>query len=75
MDSIFEDQAKELMTKERAEFVRKLRVDEKNTWRGVAGECNDQWKGDWGSNQIMGMELCAAAAKFFDENYMKEPWN
>lgn len=75
MDSTFEDEAKELMTKERAEFIRKLRVDEDYTWREVAWACNEAWDGDWDSNQIMGMALCEEAAKLFDENYRKEPWN
>jgi hypothetical protein len=68
--------AKEFMTKERAEFVRKIRVDSEDyTWRGVARECNDEWGGNWGDNQIMGMALCEEAAKYFDEDYLKEPWN
>lgn len=72
---MFEDEAKELMTKERAEFIRKLRVDENYTWREVAWACNQAWSGDWDCNQNMGMALCEEAAKLFDENYRKGLWN
>jgi len=70
-----------LMEKEHAEFVRKLRVDEGYSWRAVADTCYIEWGGDafeeWDppSNQLMGMALCEHAAEFFDEHYMKEPWN
>ena len=66
-----------IITKERADYVRKLRVEEDYTWRAVAQDCYDEWKGDWSppSNQIMGMMLCEVAAGFFGENYMQEPWN
>lgn len=65
------------ITPEQAAFVRKLRVDDGWSWRGVAQECYNAWNGDWQppSNQIMGMALCEAAAKHFSEDYMQEPWN
>lgn len=65
------------ITSEQAAFVRKLRVDDGWTWRGVAQECHDAWNGDWQppSNQIMGMALCEVAAKHFGEDYMQDPWN
>jgi len=70
----------EHMTKEQAEFIRKLRVDERYSWRAVARACyNQRWPGwlkwDPPSNQIMGMSLCKRAAEMFEENYMKPPWN
>jgi len=71
----------EHMTKEQAEFVRRLRVDEGYSWRAVARRCygNHRFRG-WGrwdppSNQIMGMALCERAALMYGEDYEKEPWN
>jgi len=74
------------MTLEQAKFVRFLRIEAEDvsslwgtftgyTWRGVAQKCNDEWDGDWGQNQIAGMEICEQAAKMFGEDYKKEPWN
>jgi hypothetical protein len=71
----------EHMTKEQAEFVRKLRVDEGYSWRAVARRCygNHRFRDwpKWGppSNQIMGMALCQRAAEMFGEDYQKPPWN
>ena len=72
-----EDFTKLEMTKERAEFVRKLRLEEDYTWRMIAQECFEQWQGDWepSSNQLVGMALCKAAALVFNENYATAPWN
>jgi capsid protein len=66
-----------LITKQKAEFIRKLRVEQDYTWRAVAQACYDEWKGNWTppSNQIMGMMLCEVAASFFNEDYMSDPWN
>lgn len=57
-------------------FVRFWRVVEQGTWRYVAAQAHKKW-GDWSppSNQIVGMELCEAAAKHFGEDYMQPPWN
>jgi len=72
---------REHMTKEQAEFVRKLRVDERYSWRAVARRCygnhrfRDWSKWDPPSNQIMGMALCERAAVMYGEDYEKEPWN
>jgi hypothetical protein len=70
------------MTKEQAEYIRKLRVDEGYSWRAVARACHDlKWwppDGYWDrvpSAQPMGMALCEVAADFFGEDYMCEPWN
>jgi hypothetical protein len=73
----FLETAKVIITKERADYVRKLRVDDGYSWRAVAHACYDEWQGDWGppSNQLMGMSLCEIAAGFFGEHYMQEPWN
>jgi hypothetical protein len=71
---------REHMTREQAEFVRKLRVDEGYSWRAVARACyNQRWPGwlkwDPPSNQIMGMSLCERAAEIHSEDYQKPPWN
>lgn len=72
---------REHMTKEQAEFVRKLRVDEGYSWRAVARRCygNHRFRGwlrwDPPSNQIMGMSLCERAAEMHGEDYQKPPWN
>lgn len=73
----FMEQVIGFMTREKAEFVRRLRVDEGYSWRAVARECSDAWKGDWSppSNQIMGMCLCDVAARVLGEDFNKEPWN
>jgi death-on-curing protein len=67
------------MTRARAESIRRLRVDESYSWRAVAAECHEQWVDDasWEppSNQLAGMELCEAAAEYFDEHFLTAPWN
>jgi len=71
---------REHMTREQAEFVRKLRVDQGYSWRAVARACyNQHWPGwlrwDPPGNQIMGMSLCERAAEMHGEDYQKPPWN
>jgi len=63
------------MPKERAEEVRRLRVDERNTWRGVARKTALLWGRGWGSNQLAGMALCEAASAHFGENAHTGVWN
>lgn len=64
------------MTREQAEFVRRLRCAEDGySWRAVAATCALEWGGDWGDNQLAGMSICKAAARHFDENFMEPPWN
>lgn len=63
------------MTRSEAAYVRRLRVEEDDSWRGIAYECSRQWGGDWGDNQRAGMELCRRAALLFGEDYMSSPWN
>lgn len=69
-DAMFES-----MTREDAEMVRRIRVDEGYTWRAVAETCALEWAGDWGSNQLYGMAICERAASFFGDHYMAPPWN
>jgi hypothetical protein len=69
----------ETMTKKQAEKVREWRVNDDCTWRGIAQMAwNEGWfdrRWDPPSNQLMGMDLCEKAARFFGENYMEPPWN
>jgi len=76
-DEWFEDGelTRHLMTPERAAFVRKLRVDKHLTWRGVAEACSTAWDGDWGDNQLWGIDLCFVAAEMLGEDSGKPPWN
>lgn len=70
------------MTREQAEHIRNLRVNEGYSWRAVARICHSlEWwpKSEYWdrvpSAQPMGMALCKVAAGFFGEDYMIEPWN
>jgi hypothetical protein len=75
----FEHLAKN-MTRKQAKQIRIFRMDHRMTWRSVARACHSQmWSNLCGwyppSNQIMGMVLCAKAASFFKEDFIKPPWN
>lgn len=63
------------MTREQAEYVRHLRVEQGYTWRSVAATCALEWSGDWGSNQLAGMAICERAAGFWGEDYQDGVWN
>ena len=75
----FLEQIGPFMTPERAKYVRKLRVDDDLTWRGVAEAWEKEfatiapWK--FKGSQLAGMAKCELAAKCFGEDYMKPPWN
>jgi hypothetical protein len=81
----FDEDATRIMNARRADEVRRLRVDEGHSWRAVAHACYDAWslelprdvRESWmpPSNQLMGMALCEAAARFFFEDPMQPPWN
>ena len=75
----FLDRIKPFMTPERAQFVRRLRVDEERTWRGTAEAWEKEFASlaEWGfnGNQLAGMALCKLAAEVFGEDFMKPPWN
>jgi hypothetical protein len=66
------------MTRSRAVRIRLLRVDGSQSWRVIAADSHEQWGADaaWEppSNQIAGMELCAAAASMFGEHFLSSPW-
>jgi hypothetical protein len=75
----FLEQIAPFMTRERASYVRKLRVDEDRTWRGIAEAWEKEFASlaDWkfNGNQLAGMALCELGAKVFGEDYMEPPWN
>jgi len=67
------------MTLERAKYVRRLRVEEDRTWRGIAEAWEEEFallaEWEFNGNQLAGMALCELAAKMFGEDSMKPPWN
>lgn len=63
------------ITPKKAAQIRRWRVDEDFTWRGVAQAASDLWGSGHGSNQFYGIELCAAAAGVLGEDPDREPWN
>ena len=75
----FLEQIEPFMTLQRAQFVRGLRVDEDQTWRGIATGWEKEFESvarwDFRGNQLAGMALCELAAKMFAEDSMQPPWN
>lgn len=68
----------DVLTPSQVDFVRRLRVEEGRTWRGVARRCHDEWPdADWDppNDQAVGMELCERAAHALGEDWRREPWN
>ena len=77
--NLFYKKIKSIMTKEDAEKVKKLRIADGNTWRGVAVEMFNEWgeKACWKeipSNQLAGMALCEVACELLGENWYEEPF-
>lgn len=69
----FIDPAK--LTAKQVAQIRTWRVDQEMTWRAVAQAAIDAWRSDHGGNQLMGEELCRAAAIALGEDPDSEPWN
>jgi hypothetical protein len=68
------------MTPDQAEFVRRARVDEGETCRGVSERFSDQfddalYEDDLSGNQIVGKYLCESAALLLAEADDAPPWN
>jgi outer membrane protein assembly factor BamD (BamD/ComL family) len=63
------------ITTEMAVQIRTWRVDEDFSWRAVAQAASELWGSAYGSNQLYGEDLCAAAAQVLGENPFQEPWN
>jgi hypothetical protein len=63
------------ITAQMAVQVRAWRVDEERSWRAVAEAASDLWGFGWGSNQLFGEDLCAAAARVLGEDVRAAPWN
>ena len=51
------------LTHEMAEQIRRWRVQEEYSWRGVAEAASELWGSPYGTNQLYGENLCAAAAE------------
>ena len=79
------DYYKRIITKERAEFIRKIVIEHGSQDPEKIGQlCSDKWGGDWGLvadtpnlNRCfwIGTGLISNAAKFFGEDVTGEPWN
>jgi hypothetical protein len=63
------------ITRERAGQIRVWRVDELCSWRGVASAATVAWATHEETSQMLGVELCRAAADLLGEDHRKEPWN
>ena len=68
------------ITLEQARLVRRLRVDQDETWRGVSAGFYDAYPdvlydSDLVWNQLVGQALCEAAAKRIGEDPDRDPWN
>lgn len=66
------------MPDEVARRIRKLRVEDRYSWRSIARMAHGTaiwcaWQPS--SNQLAGMALCEVAAKRLGEDWEKDPWN
>ena len=65
-----------VMSRSRASQVRQWRVDDNRTWREISQLAGDSWEESLlENNQLIGIELCKAAARFFGEMWDRKPWN
>lgn len=73
----YED-AKKSMTKEKAELIRKLRIEDGKSWFIISSKFARCGMGfaRWGmgNDDIMGLALCKAAAEELGEDYMSKDW-
>jgi len=60
------------MTVRQANCIRKMRVEYNCSWRVVAGICDGFWNGNWGENQIVGMDICKRAMEVLGQTW--EDW-
>ncbi|MET9355753.1 hypothetical protein ABZY14_22635 [Streptomyces sp. NPDC006617] len=63
------------ITPEMAAQIRRVALRRGLFWRAAARAASDLWGSPWGSNQLFGEDLCAAAAELLGENPCREPWN
>lgn len=63
------------ITRDRAEQIRVWRVDEKYSWRGIASAATKWWGTYDETHQMIGVELCRAAAELLGEDHEADPWN
>lgn len=63
------------VTPERAAQIRQWRIDDPDlSWRGTAGMATAQWTDQKDTNQLLGRDLCRAAAQLLGEDPNDEPW-
>ncbi|MGW5355317.1 hypothetical protein ACWERV_32965 [Streptomyces sp. NPDC004031] len=55
--------------------IRAWRCGEDYSWRAVAQAASERWGFEGGGNQLLGRDLCVAAAKLLGEDPDREPWN
>jgi hypothetical protein len=74
----YETEVRQLLNSiEKAHEVRRLRVDEELTWRGVGEAFQRRWMAGVGEGdeQSLGATLCHIAAELLGEDPDGEPWN
>src|SRR5712664_253227 len=65
----------DLITEERARWIRVLRVEKRFSWRAVARAASKEWGFVENSDQPMGSLICEAAARMLGEDGQAKPWN
>jgi|TARA_Y100000588_G_C13736956_1_gene703917 hypothetical protein len=70
----FKDELRPLISLEAAKWIKYLRVDEEYSFRGIAEECAIKWDKGWGTNQILGEDLCAVAIEVLGDDPQKDGW-
>ena len=74
----YEEEVRSLVDSvERAQEVRRLRVDQASTWRRVGEDCKKRWGVVVGEEdeQSLGATICHVAAEVLGEDPDSEPWN
>jgi hypothetical protein len=62
------------LSREQVAQVRRRRVEQEFSWRGVAEAATEAWGSDFGGNQLFGEELCRAAAEALGKDPFAAPW-
>jgi len=73
----YEDECRAQLTEAGAQFVRSLRVEQAETWRGVGSALIKEWDLSFGigDTQSLGATMCHVAAELLAEDPDGEPWN
>lgn len=70
----FKEEMIQFLDKDKAEFIKFLRVQEGYSYRAIAEECIEKWQQDWQGGQLVGEDLCAAAMHLLNE-IAEQGWN